>query len=514
MKYWITLIGSLLMACTLNAAETKPNIIFILADDMGYGDMSHAGGKAQTPACDRLANEGMRFLDAHTSSSVCTPTRYGILTGRYNWRSSLKKGVLYGFSDPLIPANKLTIAGFLRQQGYHTGIVGKWHLGIGWQRTGAKIPPNKPKKKFSSHKNIDYTKPVIGPTANGFDSFWGIAASLDMPPYVYINNDRVETLPTVTKAFHRPGPASADFQANQCLEKFAQKARSYIRQQSQDKTKPFFLYLPLTSPHTPIVPSAKWKGKSPIGKYGDFLMETDWVVGEVLAELDAQGIANNTLVIFTADNGCSPAADIADLEKKAHKPNANWRGHKADIFEGGHRVPFLVRWPGKIKANSKSYTTICTTDFFRTAADAAGAIDLVKTSVAEDSVSFLPAALGATESTRKSIIHHSINGSFSIRQGKWKLCLCADSGGWSYPRPGKDKKVIGTLPPVQLYDLDTDPTEQKNLYASHPEITLRLVELLATQIKNGRSTLGPSTHNDGSIPFSKSLLQQFPQLKQ
>lgn len=504
---------------SLCAAE-KPNIIFILADDMGYGDMSHSGGKAATPACDRLAREGMRFLDAHTSSSVCTPTRYGILTGRYNWRSSLKSGVLGGFSDPLIPGNRQTVASFLKTQNYHTGMVGKWHLGIGWQRfpegkehrpSGVKDGGNK-KDKHAGGWKVNYSKPVVGPTANGFDYFWGIAASLDMPPYVYIHNDRVEEIPTVTKAFRRPGPAAADFEANQCLRDFAAKARGYIREQSQNKDQPFFLYLPLTSPHTPIVPSKNWLGKSSIGKYGDFLMETDWVVGEVLAELDALNIAENTIVIFTSDNGCSPAAGISNLVKKGHNPNADWRGHKADIFEGGHRVPFLMRWPAKVKAGSLSNATICTTDFFRTAAELSGGSAQILENSAEDSVSFLPAALGKAQQIRDSTIHHSIKGNFSIRQGKWKLALCPGSGGWSAPKP-KSKATL-KLPLIQLYDLEADPGEEKNLQAQYPEIVKNMIAQLAKEIKEGRSTPGAIQKNDGSIPFSKELLKAYPELRQ
>ncbi len=521
-----SLLWLLVSSLVVSAKSDKPNIIFILADDMGYGDMSNAGGKVPTVNCDRLVNEGMKFTDAHTSSSVCTPTRYGILTGRYNWRSKKKSGVLNGFSDPLIPVERQTVAGYLKTQGYHTGMVGKWHLGIGWQKlpNGEVVTPSadlrteKWKKKkskrspYSGRWNVDYTKPVVGPVANGFDYFFGIAASLDMAPYVYIENDKAVAPANVINAFgipHRPGPASKDFDAMNCLTDFASKSRSYIKERARDKEKPFFLYLPLTSPHTPILPSPRWQGKSSLGSYGDFLLETDWVIGEVLAELDAQGIAENTLIVFTADNGCSPEANIPELTEKGHKPNADWRGHKADIFEGGHRVPFLVRWPAQVKSGSKTNGTVCTTDFFRTVVDVlankAGVLD----NVAEDSYSFLPLLQETGDTARKTTIHHTINGSFAIREGKWKLNLCPGSGGWSSPRPS-DKKALEGLPVIQLYDLEADPAEENNLQAEHPEMIQRLVSQLASEIKNGRSTEGKKQMNDGAIPFKKDLLEMFP----
>ena len=511
------------LASSAFAGETTPpNIIYILADDLGYGDLSHAGGKVPTPHCDRLAAEGMRFTDAHSSSSVCTPTRYGILTGRYNWRSRMKQGVLNGYSAPLIPQSRVTIANFLRDQGYHTGMVGKWHLGIGWQKLphGEVRSPVQslvdPAKRGNGKLgwNIDYSQPAITPVHNGFDSFFGIAASLDIPPYVYIENERAVALAEVEKAFatpHRPGPASADFEAKRCLRDFARESRAYIAEQAQNAAAPFFLYLSLTSPHTPIVPAERWIGKSGFGAYGDFLMETDWVVGEVLAELEAQGIAGNTLVVFTADNGCSPSAGISSLVKQGHKPNADWRGHKADIFEGGHRVPFLVRWPERVKAGSVSDSTICLTDFFATAADVVGAARSVTDTMAEDSVSFFADLTGTGQTARATTIHHSVNGSFAIRQGKWKLNLCPGSGGWSPPRPGKETEG---LPLVQLYNLEADPAEMNNLQAQYPEVVGMLVDQLAKEIKAGRSTPGRPQANEGVIPFSAELLAAYPQLRQ
>ena len=501
------------LSLSANAADEArhPNILLILADDQGYGDVSHGGGLAATPNIDRLAAEGMRFTDAHTTSSVCTPTRYGLLTGRYNWRSPLKKSVLFGLDAPLIPESRTTVAGFLQERGYHTGVVGKWHLGLGWQ----KLPNGQVRSAETGETkgdgwDIDYSKRVTGgPNDIGFDESFIIPASLDMFPYVYLRNGTATQAATVTKAFFRPGPAGKDFEAVNCLRDFARESREFI---SRNAKSPFFLYLPLTSPHTPIVPSPEWEGRSTLGKYGDFIMETDWVVGQVLAELDQQGLTDNTLVLFTTDNGCSPAAGIPDLIKKGHYPNAHWRGHKADIFEGGHRVPFLVRWPGHVESKSTCPQTVCTVDFFATAAEVIGAGDQIDAATAEDSFSFVPLLKGGSEATRPFLIHHSIAGQFAIRRGDWKLCLCPGSGGWSDPRPNvalKDK----SLPPVQLFDLTTDPTEKNNVQDRHPELVGALVSELTEAIANGRTTPGPKQSNDGwPDTFPDKVLNAYPSL--
>ncbi len=508
----------LFFAVTLLGADPKPNFVFILADDMGYGDVSHAGGKAPTPHLDRLAEQGMRFTDAHTSSAVCTPTRYGLLTGRYNWRTRLKKGVLWPPANPLIAADRLTIAGFLQKEGYDTCVVGKWHLGLDWHR----LPDGKKRKAESGPTKgpcweLDYTKKVRhGPLARGFTHDFLFPASLDMPPYVYLRDDVPVGIPTVTKAFktpNRPGPATVDFKAENCLKDFARESRAYIAKCAEE-SKSFFLYLPLTSPHTPIVASERWQGKSGLGEYGDFVMETDWVVGEVMAELERQNLADNTVLIFSADNGCSPAAGIPALQAQGHYPNAPWRGHKADIYEGGHRVPFLVRWPGKVKAGSTSDRTICLTDFYSTAADILGRLDAVPANAAEDSFTFWPALRdgGSQEMKRPFTIHHSINGSFAIREGKWKLCLCPGSGGWSQPRPAQAWKNASDVL-VQLFDLERDPKETTNVQAQQPEIVARLADTLAMAIRKGRTTPGPDQANEGwPNTFKEQLLEQFPAL--
>ncbi|NWK55259.1 arylsulfatase [Verrucomicrobiaceae bacterium N1E253] len=474
-------------------AGEKPNIIFIFADDMGVGDVSHTTGRAPTPHLDRLAKEGMQFTDAHTTSSVCTPSRYGLLTGRYNWRTRLQKWV---FSkpecQPLIKEGESTVASLLKSQGYDTAIVGKWHLGIGWHI----IDGSKPKKgQTGPGWNIDYIKPAVTPTSNGFDYFYGIAASLDMPPYVYIHNNKAIQVPSVSKGvpsikggIARVGAAASDFEANECLKVFAQKSVEYINEQKNSE-RPFFLYLPLTSPHTPIVPSKEWLGKSPIGKYGDFLMETDWVVGEVLKALDDNQLAANTLIIFSTDNGCSPAANIKALQKKGHFPSGELRGHKADIYEGGHRVPTIARWPKVIKPGTKTDRLTTLADFYATCAEITGVKMAPKAGV--DSVSFLPSLKNPKLVDRSAIVMHSATGSFAIRQGDWKLCFCGGSAGWSKPAqapPG--------APKWQLYNLKDDLAETKNLYDEHPERVKELHSLMLEYITNGRSTPGPKQAND------------------
>lgn len=493
MKPTIMLILAALLAGVARG-DQKPNIVFIFADDMGIGDVSHTTGLAPTPYIDRMAAEGMRFTDAHTSSSVCTPSRYSLLTGRYNWRTRLQKSVFFNPHDaPLIKEDEATVASLLKKAGYHSACIGKWHLGIGWQfKEDFQRAPGQEGQGW----DIDYSLPAITPTSHGFDYFYGIQASLDMAPYVYIENDRAVVPATVTKAFHRKGAASADFEAVDCLTTFAEKSAEYIAQRAEE-AKPFFLYLPLTSPHTPIVPSKDWKGKSDIGKYGDFLMETDWVVGEVLQALDRHGLTENTLVIFSTDNGCSPAANIKNLTEQGHKPNGDLRGHKADIFEGGHRVPFIVRWPGVVKPGSVTDRLTCTTDFMATCADIVGSP--LKKDAGVDSISFLPTLKDAGQVERSAIVHHSINGAFAIREGNWKLCFCPGSGGWSAPRG----KATQGLPEVQLYNLETDPGETENLSETHPEKTEELTRLMQRYIEQGRSTVGPAQSNDVKVKFSK-----------
>ncbi|MGN6642604.1 MAG: sulfatase family protein [Verrucomicrobiota bacterium] len=474
--------------CTLAADAARPNIIYILADDLGYGDVQRFNperGKIKTPNLDRLAEQGMAFTDAHAGASVCTPTRYGILTGRYAWRTRLQSGVLDNYVKPLIASDRLTLPGLLKQQGYHTACIGKWHLGFTVEAEAGDNNREQNRKgqgKFAGARLGSRT--TNGPITRGFDLFFGFHHARMMKSL--FENERVtqliepvDMLPTLTR-----------------------RASAYVEERAKTG-KPFFLYFALNSPHTPIVPSKEWRGKSGLGDYGDFVMETDWAVGEVLAAVDKAGIADNTMVVFTSDNGCSPAAGVERLEKEGHFPSAQFRGYKSDIWDGGHRVPFLVRWPGHVKPGATSDQLICLTDFMATCADLLGV--KLPDNAGEDSVSILPALLGeANQPLHEAIVHHSIQGNFSIRQGPWKLELCAGSGGWGKP---KDAQAIKKgLPSVQLYNLADDIGEKHNLESSHPDRVTKMIALLEQYVANGRSTPGPRQKNDVPVKIRKSGL--------
>jgi len=501
---FLTLIGFWLPS-SANAAK-HPNIIFILSDDQGFGDVSalNPESKIPTPNIDRIAHEGMIFEDGHTSSSVCTPTRYSVLTGRYHWRTHLQKGVLGGYSPPLISPGRLTVASLLKQHGYRTACIGKWHLGWDWQLKdgGTADDAGDFSGKFQDGWNVDYAAEIKnGPCDHGFDYFFGISASLDMPPYVYVRNRNATEIPTVEKAFHRKGPSTASFEAVDVLPTFTEEAVGFIDKHAQD-SQPFFIYFPLNAPHTPIVPTPQWRGKSGVNDYADFTMQVDSTVGEVLRALDRNQIVEETLIFFSTDNGCSPAANIPELEAAGHDQNYIFRGHKADIFEGGHRVPFVARWPGKVTAGTRTAQLVGQIDLLATAAEIVGAE--VPTDAGEDSVSLLPVLTGqATTPIRQSIVSQSIGGQFAIRDGNWKLCLCPGSGGWSEPRPGRSD--LTGLPPVQLYDLEADPGEENNLQAVHPDRVARMKQMLRETIDNGRSTPGPKLSNDAEIVMIKPI---------
>ncbi len=492
-----TLLGKPLAGALAAPKAARPNIVYILADDMGYGDVRclNKDGKIATPNMDRLAADGMAFTDAHSGSAVCTPTRYGILTGRYTWRTKLARGVLLGYSQHLIDPARMTVASMLKAKGYHTGGIGKWHVGMDFATTDGK-------KAAGNGSNVDFTAPIANsPKAVGFDYYYGISASLDMPPYVYIHNDRFASVPTSTRTYIRKGLAAEDFHAIDVLPTLTAKAVEYIDQRAAaGPDKPFFLYMPLNAPHTPIAPTNKFQGASGLNAYGDFVMQVDDTVGKVLAALDRHHLADNTLVIMASDNGCSPQANFEQLAEKGHDPSYVFRGHKADIFEGGHRIPFIARWPGRVKPHSTCGQTICLTDLMATCAAIIGT--KLPDNAGEDSVNLLPALTSATSKPlRQATIHHSINGSFSIRQGKWKLELCPGSGGWSKPKPRSQEAK--QLPGVQLYDLEQDISERHNLQAENPEIVARLTKLLQSYIDKGRSTPGAPQKNDREISITR-----------
>lgn len=466
----------------------KPNIIYILADDMGYGDIKKLNKNSQvkTPNLDKLAAKGAIFTNAHSGSAVCTPTRYGVLTGRYAFRTSLKKGVLNGFSPALIEPSRFTVADLAKQAGYQTAIIGKWHLGLDWTPLDPSKRAIAPSKETPDISNVNFEVPLtVGPNQVGFDYSYIIPASLDMPPYTYLENGKPTSLPLVPfqgknnprGVFWRSGPAAKDFVIEETLDVFIGRAKDYLAKASTGD-QPFFLYLPLTSPHTPWLPSNKFKNKSGAGTYGDFVMHTDDAVGKIMKTLDSLGIAKNTLVIFTSDNG----ADWKPGDATAfplHQANYIFRGEKSDIWEGGHHVPFLLRWPAVVKPNQKIAQLTCLTDLMATIAD------FTKQNLPEgagpDSYSLYPMISGKNNQNRPDIIHHSIDGMFAIRKGKWKFIDGKGSGGWSI-KTGKPEDPEG-----QLYQMDIDEKETTNLYTKYPEVVKELKALLEKHKQQGYS---------------------------
>lgn len=489
----------LFTACANTETSEKPNIVFILADDMGYGDVSAFNENCglTTRNIDEMASNGVMFTNAHTPSSVSTPTRYGILTGRYNWRSTLKESVLEGYSRPLIPQTRETMASMLKSEGYTTACIGKWHLGWNW---GTKEGHEKPGVRDLLPEDVDFTKPISnGPTTLGFDYFYGFCGSLDMPPYVYVENDRPTTtnIGKVKKGNHpgfwRVGTCAEDFSHNDCLPNITRRAIKYIIEH-KESSKPFFLYLPLPAPHTPILPTKEFKGKTGLNDYGDFVLMVDDVVGQVRKALRDNGLSENTVLVFTTDNGCSPSARIPELKEKGHSPNYIWRGTKADLYDGGHRIPTIVEW--KNSGKGKCDQLVCLTDFYATFADIVG--HKLSDDEAEDSYNILLLLKDPStkNDVREGIVHHSFLGEFAVRKGDWKLLCTPSSGGWSFPKPGKDDDLIVQLPSIQLYNMKDDPSETTNLVSEYPEVVKELKETLLEYIKNGRSTPGKPQKND------------------
>ena len=491
---------ALVIAVTLFAdfvlAGEQPNVVVILADDMGLDSVSAFNSKMgmATPAIDRLASEGMSFTDAHSTSAVCSPTRYGLLTGRYNWRSRLKRGIVGKWERPLLEDNRLTLPEMFRKQGYDTACIGKWHLGWHWPKAAG--------GKTEKLGEIDFTQPVKGgPCDHGFDYYFGDDVP-NWPPYAWRENDRV--LGELTSSIEQgvmvgvnSGPSVKNWDFRAVLAEYTLRWSKYIRDRT-DQERPFFLYAPMPSPHTPIAPHADFRGKSKVSEYADFLVQTDHAVGEIMRALEDSNLHNNTIVFFTCDNGTSPKADFAQLDAAGIHLNANWRGWKADAYEGGHRVPFIVRWPGEIEAGSRSNQTITLADIMATCADA---IDFaLPANAAEDSVSLLPTLQGnaGQDPLHEVVIHHSVSGHFAVRKGDWKLLFCRGSGGWSAPREAAATKQ--QLPALQLYHLGDDPKETTNLHLERPEIVQQITVDFRRIVEQGRSTPGARQPNhDGAL---------------
>ncbi len=496
-------------ASTISASATAPNIIIILADDLGYGDVGcyNASSKIPTPNLDRLAREGIRFTDAHAPDAVCTPSRYGLLTGRYCFRSRLKSGVLPPWGAPLIEPGRLTLPDMLRQRGYATACIGKWHLGWTWPTKDGALPTS-----TDGFGNIDFTKPLKdGPITRGFDYYFGVDLP-NYPPYCFIENDRTAGIPSLSAplqrgGFNRPGPMVPGWNLTNILPEVTVHATRYLTDAAKI-SKPFFLFFALTAPHYPIVPTTEFRGRSQAGDYGDYVAQVDGTVGEILQTLARTGLATNTLVIFTSDNGpevreIEPGA-YDRIERYRHWSMEGLRGAKRDLWEGGHRVPFIARWPDHIPAEKVSSETICEVDFMATFARLLN-INLPP-NAGEDSYNILPALLGEPleHHIREATILHGGNGAFAIRQGNWVLIDAptgdANAGKKHEGEPEWFKRQRGyesdTLP-GELYRLDEDLAEGGNLYAKNPEVVRHLKALLKKYKSSGRST-GDRQHHAGT----------------
>lgn len=485
--------------------DKKPNIVYILADDLGYGDVSiyNPDGKINTPHIDGLAKQGMRFIDAHTTSSVCTPSRYSILTGRYPWRSRLPVGVLQGYSRTLIEEGLPTVANLLKSHAYHTGVVGKWHLGLDWVPKDAfkdsiqRIINKDKLYGISSDMNpnqIDFTKPPVhGPRTQGFDYSFILPASLDMPPYCYLENDVLTELPTAytpgnklesgyTGPFWRAGLMAPSFDFYQVLPAFTNKAIAFIKKQADGKA-PFFLYFAMPAPHTPWVPAPGYAGKSKAGEYGDYVQMVDDEVGKVLQTLDNLGLSENTMVVFTSDNG--PYWRENFVQKYNHKAAGEFRGMKGDAFEGGHRVPFIVRYPGKVRPGSLSNATTTLANLMSTCSELVG--NHSPKFETEDSYSILPVLTekATVAANQPAVVNSSSRGFLNIRKGSWKLITRLGSGGFTVPAVLQPK---AGEPVGQLYNLDNDIHEDHNLYSQYPEKVKELNELLE-KIRNAKKRI-------------------------
>jgi len=486
------------VSLSVAAAESQgiklPNIVFILADDMGYGDVSllNANSKIQTPHIDSLGREGIRFTDAHSACSVCTPTRYGIITGRYPMRAAIKSTVINGYAPMVLEPNRLTVAQMLREKGYATAIFGKWHLGINWIDKDGN--PLAAPRGDNAGERVDFTKPITwGPLSAGFDRFFGISASLDMPPYVFIENDLVTELPTVIKQNDppRPGLAGENFEPIDVQPILTKKAVEFIEEHAIGKNaKPFFLYLPLAAPHTPVVPTEQWQGKSAIGDYGNFCMQVDDSVGQILDALKRSGLSENTLVFFTADNGFAPYIKPERFESQGHFPSYIFRGYKAGVYEGGFRVPLLVRWPVRIKPNMVCDRLVSLNDLMRTCAEIVGY--QLPDNVAEDSFSMLPLFDGTfTEASRTQRVSIAPNNLVAFRENNWKLIVSAHTQGNPV---NPNMRLI-----CELYDLVADPGEKINVAADNPELVAALIGKLQETFDRGRSTPGTPQENNSNF---------------
>lgn len=510
----------------------KPNVILMFVDDLGYGDINcfNKNSKIPTPNIDKLAERGMKFTNSHAVSAVCTPSRYGLLTGRYPFRSDLKYSVITGDSMPLIEEDRMTIADLFKENGYNTACVGKWHLGLKWQldenfrsnptlgeqklyddvpqRIGNKVIGAPLQSTWVESLDIDFTKPILnGPCEHGFDYFYGMAASLDTPPYLYIENNMAMTQPTklsghmqvdrATATMQQAwqcGPMSEGFDHVQVLDDMNNKVLELIDNYSE-KENEFFIYYPTPAVHGPLLPNKTFKGKSGINIYADLVMQVDDMVGQITNKLDEKGILDETIFIFTSDNGCSGVADLPLLESKGHHSSGIYKGHKLSLYEGGHRVPTIISFPNTIKEGTSSDSNVCHTDFFATFAQLFG--KQLPDNVAEDSFSNLSLWEGIGDTERTSSVYSSVTGHLGILKDGWKL-NCCENGCETMDL------VLATYTgqycpqKFELYNLNNDPCEQKDLIKMYPEMAEDLRNELIKVFDNGRSTLGKNQANNPS----------------
>ncbi len=497
----VLVLAGLAFAAVCPAEGQRPNIVIVFADDMGYGDPRayNPRSRVPTPHIDELAARGMKFTDAHSASSVCTPSRYGLLTGRYPWRSRLPTGIVNSWGGPVIHPGRLTLGKMLQTEGYRTACIGKWHLGWDWPLEGGgylsgELDDVNVGRDYQAYgRRIDFSSPIReGPVTRGFDYYFGDDVP-NFPPYAFIENDRLLGIPTERMPVHksqRGGPMMPgwDFWAAQPT--ITARALEWLEERTADPDTPFFLYMPLLGPHTPIVPNARNRGKSHAGPYGDWVHQMDSILGRVVTLLERAGAIKNTVVIFSSDNGSPARSGIGTVgatstvtELYSHVPNAPWRGLKADAWEAGHRVPFIIRWDGHVPAGATSDRAVCLTDVFSTVAEILG-VDL-PANAGEDSFTLGPLLFGEGQHARAEVVHSSHRGVFAIRKGPWKLILGTGSGGFSSPAgraldPSEHSQM-------QLYLLSEDPGERRNLATARPAVTSALLAELARIQEAGRS---------------------------
>ncbi len=510
--------------------KKKPNVILMLIDDLGYGDISafNENSKINTKHIDKLCANGMKFTDAHSTSPLCSPARYGLMTGRYNFRSRMKCSVLTGDSFTLIEHNRKTLPKLFQDQGYRTACIGKWHLGLDWQLKENPHPADFgvdegqydyrlrvgreeffPWIELLSNKvaglDVDYQKPIrFGPNQYGFEYFFGMPASLDQPPYLYIENDRVVTPPTTTSGvqpFNRfsptdnekweYGPSVASFDPAAVSDMMQEKVLHLLDEYSEEK-QPFFLYYPTMAVHSPFLPNARFKGKSGLNSYADFVLQTDDYVGQITEKLKEKGLFEDTIFIFTSDNGCSPAADYPYLTERGHNPSYHFRGHKSSMYEGGHRVPTAIQYPNRIRAGSVCQDTICQSDFLRTFATLFDVT--LDDETGEDSFDLTPLWFETGKSGRTATVCNSSYGYLGLIKGSYKL-LCCEQDGMNIDLIKHFMLEPNYKPDFQLYDLSKDIGEQENLFHVYPNIAQPMMTELKRIIEKGRQTQGVPQKN-------------------